>query len=226
MQQKHSGFTLSEVLITLTIIGVISAITIPALVQTTEKKELKTALKKQYSTLKQAILKIKMTDSLEFSYDIYASRFKKRLAQEYITLKDCGVINNNTGCVLLEDDNTFQYYKTFNGGTLNRYYFDDGGFIANDGTVFFIEQGSQARDYTGYVVSIDVNGYIKGPNRMGRDLFMFQITEEGEVLPMGAKNTYWYNNRAAYCSRNSSANTNGFTCAYYALTDKNYFRKF
>lgn len=34
------GFTLAEVLITLVIIGIIAAITVPAIIQTTEKQEL------------------------------------------------------------------------------------------------------------------------------------------------------------------------------------------
>ena len=220
------AFTLSAVLIALTIIGVIAAMTVPALLQSTQKIELETAFKKQYSTLKQAVEKIKTEDSLEFTYDIYDEQFRERLASEYIELKDCGSINGNTGCVVQEDDGSFSYYKTFNGNTLSRSYFDDGGFITNDGTTFFVEQGNQARDYTGYIVSIDVNGYVKGPNRMGRDLFMFQITEDGDVLPMGAENTYWYSNRTSYCSRSSSSSYNGFTCAYYAATDKDYFKKF
>lgn len=62
------AFTLAEVLITIGIIGVIAALTIPALINKTNKKELETAFKKQYSTLQQAIMMIKTEDALDFEY--------------------------------------------------------------------------------------------------------------------------------------------------------------
>ena len=168
-------------------------------------------------------MKIKYEDQMPFDRTSYTANFKKRLAQEYNATKDCGAINYNTGCVLLDEDAAFSYYKTLTGKTLDRRYFDDGGFITLDGTTFFVEQGYQSSD-TGYLVSIDVNGYKKKPNLMGYDFFMFQITKEGKVLPMGADNTYWKEQREAYCSKTSSANLNGVTCAYFALTDKDYFK--
>ncbi len=56
---KHSGqkkaFTLAEALITLVIIGVIAALTIPAILTNTEQHEYKSALKKALSALNQVI---------------------------------------------------------------------------------------------------------------------------------------------------------------------------
>ena len=44
---KKSGFTLAEVLVTLMIIGVIAAMTIPSLMQSTAQQELELLTKKQ-----------------------------------------------------------------------------------------------------------------------------------------------------------------------------------
>ena len=152
--------TLTEVLITIVVIGIISAITIPAVVNMTYKKELETAFKKQFSSLKQAVLLIKSKDSVLLDFENYKKEFKPRLAQEYNVIYDCGVINNNTGCIISDEDGIFRYYKSYSGGNLSRSYFDDGGFILNDGTTFFIEQGIQAQNNIGgYIVSVDVNGY-------------------------------------------------------------------
>ncbi len=52
---RRFGFTLAEVLITLTIIGVIAAMTIPTLLSNTSDQEYKTGLKKAISTINQAI---------------------------------------------------------------------------------------------------------------------------------------------------------------------------
>ena len=52
---KKLGFTLAEVLITLVIIGVIAAMTVPTLMQNTNAQEYRTAFKKSISALNQAL---------------------------------------------------------------------------------------------------------------------------------------------------------------------------
>ena len=52
---KNSGFTLAEVLITLGIIGIVAAMTLPALIQNYQKMVLKSQFKKVYTTLFNAI---------------------------------------------------------------------------------------------------------------------------------------------------------------------------
>lgn len=54
------GFTLAEVLITLGIIGVVAALTIPTLIQNYKKREVETSLEKIYSTVNQAIKKAEL----------------------------------------------------------------------------------------------------------------------------------------------------------------------
>lgn len=51
---KKIGFTLAEVLITLGIIGVVAAMTMPTLVSKYRQRALETAFKKTYSNLMQA----------------------------------------------------------------------------------------------------------------------------------------------------------------------------
>ena len=52
---KNRGFTLAEVLITLAIIGVVAALTIPSVIVNTQQQEFKTGLKKAVSVLNEAI---------------------------------------------------------------------------------------------------------------------------------------------------------------------------
>ena len=52
------AFTLAEVLITLGIVGVIAAMTLPALINQTHGKELETGLKKAYTVLQTAYNKM------------------------------------------------------------------------------------------------------------------------------------------------------------------------
>ena len=64
------GFTLAEVLMTLAIIGVIAALTVPSVIVNTQQKEFKTGLKKAVSVLNQALV---MTQAMEdlTPYDIH-----------------------------------------------------------------------------------------------------------------------------------------------------------
>ena len=57
-QTTRLGFTLAEVLITLGIIGVVAALTIPPLIQSHRKHVVETSLKKFYSEFNQAVLRV------------------------------------------------------------------------------------------------------------------------------------------------------------------------
>jgi len=64
---KRLGFTLAEVLITLGIIGVVAAMTIPTLMNQTGQAEFKTGFKKIISTMSQAITMSVALNSTDFS---------------------------------------------------------------------------------------------------------------------------------------------------------------
>lgn len=72
------------------------------------------------------------------------------------------------------------------------------------------------------LISVDVNGIYKKPNRWGHDLFTFQIMNDVKLLPMGSDGTKFDKND--YCSVTSSDTINGIGCTYKALTDKDYFK--
>ena len=64
---KRFGFTLAEVLITLGIIGVVAAMTIPTLMNQTGQAEFRTGFKKIISTLNQAVTMNVALDSTDFA---------------------------------------------------------------------------------------------------------------------------------------------------------------
>lgn len=64
---KKNGFTLAEVLITLTIIGVIATMTLPALMTNTQEQQAKTALKKGINTLTEAAQLSQAIDGIDYS---------------------------------------------------------------------------------------------------------------------------------------------------------------
>lgn len=220
------AFTLAEVLITLGIIGVVAALTLPALITNTQNKQLETGLKKAYSTINQALLLYERENGQPITPDAASQSVKPALMKYITTVKDCGkgttgdvskdcIPNNN---YVTNPDDKKEIYKTYNGNNnIEMAYFDDGQFVINDGMLVLIENFG-----TKVYISVDVNGYNKKPNRLGQDLFMFQINNDGHLLPMGAEGTDRYGE--TYCSTASNSTLNGASCTAKALHDKDFFK--
>ena len=120
--QNKSGFTLAEVLITLGIIGVVAAMTIPTLMTNTTASQFKTAYKKSLSSLKQGItMNVAMDDfdlrdlakgSTKFNTDLkkaksFASILSKRFegaTDITATYFDAKNANDGTGSMIIVGD--------------------------------------------------------------------------------------------------------------------------
>lgn len=93
------AFTLAEVLITLGIVGVVAAITIPTLIAGYQKKETVTALKKMYSSLTQATKMYQAENNItyeEFDTSLSADEFMQTYILPYVKIiKTC---NNKQEC--------------------------------------------------------------------------------------------------------------------------------
>lgn len=225
--KKRQAFTLAEVLITLGIIGVVAALTIPTLVNNYRKKQFETGLKKEYSVLLQALDMYKQDNETPLKREDCATHaaFKKAIQPYLKVLVDCGDYQSGGykgQCVqnwYYTQDKKYTY-KTYSGNIANENLFDDGQIILNDGShLLFENPGGGSAVY----VSIDVNGYKKLPNKWGEDVFTFQLMNDGKLLPMGAEGTS-FRNTATYCSKTSSNVYNGIACANRAIYDSSFWK--
>ena len=225
--KKRQAFTLAEVLITLGIIGVVAALTIPTLVNNYRKKQFETGLKKEYSVLLQALDMYKQDNETPLKKedtDQSGGEFKNKIQPYLKILVDCGnyQASSKAKCVPNGDytqDKKYTY-KTYSGNTARENLFDDGQIILNDGShLLFENPGGGSAVY----VSIDVNGYNKLPNKWGEDVFTFQLMNDGKLLPMGAEGTS-FRNTATYCSKTSSNVYNGIACANRAIYDSSFWK--
>lgn len=171
------AFTLAEVLITLAIIGVVAALTIPAVVQKYQKTQAVTQLKKTYvalaSTTNLAIANEGPVSGWEIENNNGADFANKYLIPYLKISKNCGT---DTG-----DTCSFSY-TTLNGNTQNalnsawaRFYLNDGSFIAAGAF-----QTSDTYKYA--YVYVDINGQKK-PNKFGKDVFKFVYWIKAEYAP-------------------------------------------
>lgn len=230
----QDSFTLAEVLITLGIIGVVAAMTLPTVINNSRNKQLEAGLKRSYSVIGQA-LDMHQAQSGERATPENLKIYElKTILMKYLqVIEDCGfgAQDSNSACIPNTTSNGFhgdaskaRKYKTYNSQRdIEINLFDDGQFVLNDGSLVLIENKPSVRLY----ISVDVNGYNKNPNRLGHDLFMFQINDKGTLLPMGAPNTDYYSKTDQYCSQAPQSSTNilnGAGCTYKALNDKDYFK--
>lgn len=209
--KKKKGFTLSEVLITLAIIGVVAAFTIPVVSENGQKIAFKTALKKNHLTLERALKKFELENGFRLKPDYIGHQGLKAILMPYLdVMVDCSMgagVEDEEACVKNPyNDPTAdrqKIYKAKEGETLAINKFDDGQFILTDGTMVFIENERAIGDI---FISVDVNGMANKPNRLGKDLFMFQLMDYGKLLPMGAEGTKYPS--AEYCGARGSGEPN------------------
>lgn len=232
---KHA-FTLAEVLITLGIIGIVAAMTLPSLVNKSKYKELETALNKNYSILQQALLRAQVDTgeiirpaNYQYTGGSVRTPFKDLLVKYIINAKDCNTGIDQKSCVVNigvpGNEKAKTIYRNYNNkNNLNYYFLDDGQFITRDGSLFIIDNSNNGGvSLLPIYITVDVNGLNKKPNRWGYDLFTFQLMNNGKLLPMGAEGTDFEPEQ--YCSATSSEDINGIACTYRALTDKNYWKE-
>ncbi|MDR1327595.1 MAG: type II secretion system GspH family protein [Heliobacteriaceae bacterium] len=207
------GFTLAEVLITLGIIGVVAALTLPALVLRIGKQHLEASFTKGYSTLQGALSSLNQEQGFETTPENYDHiSFYYNIINHVKILRSArrGNYAANAG------------YKDFNKKyNISLSLFDDGQIILQDGTFWAIENPYNGPD-THIMVFVDTNGMMKQPNALGHDLFVFQIVNDGKLLPMGAQGTEYED--SDLCSKTYDSNVNGMTCALKALTEPDYFK--
>lgn len=192
---KKIGFTLAEVLITLGIIGVVAALTLPTLIQKQQEKATVTALKKFYSSFSQAYMRaIQENGTPDTWYENGETRNSKeacltamnKIIPYMKTTKVCGA---EKGCF---KDITYKTIDNSDALNINQNTYL-ARFITSDGMSVFINSfGPEAMSFgegilsKGYLaVTVDVNGFKK-PNSFGADTFTFEATETG-VLPTGAQ---------------------------------------
>ena len=203
---RKIAFTLAEVLITLGIVGVVAAMTMPSLVANYEKKRTATAVKKAYSELSQA-LKLAEVDYGDMEYWDYPDGFdieeNKAFVNRYITPYYKGV-------TMLQDGSVPGSISTTG---IN--------FISSNGTIF----SGKPNNSKAFFVLVDINGF-KRPNKMGTDIFYF-ATSTGKLMPYGWEdgltremilNGYSYNGQTYTCKTARSENDDATMLPRHACT--------
>ena len=195
--------------------------TMPSLINNARKSVLEAGLKKAASIIGQAFNMYQAQNGERLKPGMVAGNMLKGNIIKYFNVAvDCSYgYNDDKACIrIFSDDGSkdSKVYKNFNGTSLiDLSFFDNGQFVLADGSLVLIENNHYV-DVENLYISVDVNGYNKKPNRLGQDLFMFQLDKNGHVLPMGTKATTYYSENDSYCSKTSTNPMNGAGCTYKA----------
>lgn len=186
MLKNTKAFTLAEVLITLGIIGVVAALTIPGLITNFQKRETISKLKATYSLVHQGV-RLSEQDNGEietWDYTLDSKVWVNKYIRNYMKISDLSLnaLKTNERWKMLDGS-----YPSAGSGwyTRPKYSLINGVWLS-----FFINNYTDSRNFSknGVWIFVDTNGN-KGPNRMGRDVFVMSIFPNrypNEKVVMGA----------------------------------------
>ena len=179
------------------IIGVVSAITIPAVINEFQHQHYLTALKKAYSILQQAENNIYVDYGVNSVYlcggndsyclgDIYKEYLKPLSTEKYVPN------TNPEKCMTVLFNLSEKHYCV----------------VTADGLMYnFDMESSSATSHTAFII-VDING-TKKPNIYGKDIYMFAI-KNNKIVP--------YYNDSFSCKNGKGESYSNFNCAYEYLT--------
>lgn len=208
------AFTLAEILITIGIIGVVAAFTIPVLVNNIANKENITHLKKSYAVLANIVQRAQV-DNEAFNYwylvdnDSEKTTFAfNRYVKPYMNIiKSCA--DGESGCWTQSYELNGTAVGNANGVGSNIH-----SFVLSDGVNIVMNIYSSQSDLDKFGIKdnklmpfigfyVDVNG-MKAPNTFGKDIFAFVLTHKG-LVPAGID----YDDEESDCNKEST----GYMCA-------------
>lgn len=164
--RPKNAFTLAEVLITLGIIGVVAAMTMPSLIMHHKKVETSARLKKFISSINQALLFAENEKGMREDWEI-------------------GEINSHESSYNFLNNYIKPYVKSHDIEKNSLYGLTGATLTFLDGSQMFIKIGSC------YDIYYDVNGR-KLPNQKGRDIFPFILCKnKGCKLSTNQVTGFW-----------------------------------
>ncbi len=177
---KAIAFTLAETLVVMGIIGVVAALTIPNLNQSTGDREKVAKVKKIYANLEDAFGRAQAVygpydewyDGFDGSdYESRNTRFAERMLEFMKVSKNCGF--DGTGCF------SSSVPTDADGEKLDDSY-DEFGYrvILADGTSVKFNNWK-----SGFKIIVDIDGPNKGKNQYGNDIFDFYMETDSLYKP-------------------------------------------
>ena len=201
MKKKKSAFTLAEVLITLGILGVIAAISLPNLASNVSATQLAASLKTT-----QASISDKLDAALAFedvpnvrdlkAFDCTTLPELYKGLSKYLRLD---AVTEDHKVYALNDGSLVETWKAADIRQTNTkafiYITDFTADATSTGTLAIKQNGGQVLRRSA-IVYLDVNGYTK-PNRYGYDVYKYYLAQNGRLYPVGGSDVSLFDTNGA-----------------------------
>lgn len=225
---KKIAFTLAEVLITLGIIGIVAALTLPTLLNKQNEKSTISKLKKFQTTMNQALLFSKEDNGtpdlwgLDESQNITEPTLSNKLIPYLKILKDCELegrcfynkeikfLNGASWTNLFNPTGWGQSTLVLQDGTMVAMNVISADCSANRGTTRDLQNVCA-------FLYIDTNGAAP-PNTFGKDFFSFYLTKYS-VIPTGTAGEF--DTHHSFNKNCISENANGMGCTAWVIQNEN-----
>lgn len=218
------GFTLAEILITLGIIGVVVALTMPSLINKYQAQVLRTQFLQANTILQDGILRMR-NDEVDLN--------------EVINGRNSDIIKmyfESGNCELPKDETEAGYYNYFgthkaagaSASDLIQPYCLKNGMILWFGKLKIKDSSGNFwnDDNTYSLLAIDINGWKNKPDRYGKDVFFWYLDPKYNMIKaVGNFNDFPSNHYYTTCPGDGKNwSEAGIGCTAKALSDPNYFK--
>ncbi len=227
---NKKGFTLAEVLITLGVIGLVAALTLPSMYNNYQKALIGKTLARSVELVEQGILNIRQEAQLNSetgdTFETLSSIKKSDLGlsgSSYIT--DSNAFYNSTKSFLGIENSDYDVtnISAFAGNldTNLKSLYTAYKFNKLNAIVAFQNKTGTTTSNDSIIsrVIIDANGAAK-PNTFGKDVFIFGLTNSGTLIPAGTQKYADFDSKIPADGCSGSSVGNGTACAARVMADK------
>ena len=203
---------MAEVLITLGILGVVIAMTLPSLISKHNEKVWLTRFKKVYTTLYQAYNRVYIDYGPAKDWGIDGS--KESIERAYKMLSKYLNVGVEYG---FERPHNIMHKDLYPGSGKNWIFNNTGyNFTLSDGTMIGI---TTAVENNLVVLVVDVNG-LRGPNVLGKDTFWLSLTSKNNA-PFISGYALWWMDYQLCSTEKQSGWYSGGPCSLWVIATEN-----
>ena len=226
--RKRIAFTLAEVLITIGIIGVVAALTLPSVIHKHRAEVLRIRFLQANAIVQDGVTQMRAAD-IDLN-EVINNRDLPTI-RKYIKGGDCRLPKN------LEEANYWNWFETLPAKRASATVLEQPYCMASGMTLWFVRLSEPHLDEIGKIywvrsnyslLAVDINGWEQKPNVYGKDMFFwFYNGENGSLSPTG-KNFKVINANLLYyqtCPPAFDSSEAGAGCTSKALSEADYFKK-
>ena len=236
---KYKGLTLAEILTALAIIGVVSALTIPTLAKSYKNRVFTNSLQVSVANFEKAMHQMMSREGVDNLFDTNAWRASINGNNYVLNANSADNVKNafrdNLSINLPVSEVESNYgQQNINGIPLAvvgdqpiMFETENGvryGILMNEirtslDEIIAYRRGTSYLSRAALRIAIDVNG-IASPNRLGRDIFYYELSADGRLYPLNSRDASARANIGYVDPRNDCTTVGNFCAAY--LAENNY----